>query len=334
MHRLLRVAISLFYIFWISNGSAQTIKNLNHSSNASLRGLTIVSDKVIWASGSLGTVLRSTNGGENFEKILVPGYEQRDFRDIEAFDEKTAIIMAVDTPAVMLKTTDGGKTWIKVFEDKRPGMFLDAMEFWNERSGIVVGDPLEGKIFIARTFDGGATWRGLPEDNYPIVKDGESFFAASGTNVTKRNKQEAVFVTGGLVSRLFIREQSIELPFTKGSNTIGANSVAVNKRGNMIIVGGDYKDASNRNNLCFIYNKKENKISIPMITPFGYRSCVIYLTESKAITCGLSGVDVSEDGGITWKNISSSGYHVVKKAKKGKSVFLAGTGGRIDQLIW
>ncbi|MFO0415636.1 MAG: WD40/YVTN/BNR-like repeat-containing protein [Bacteroidota bacterium] len=293
-----------------------------------------MSDKVIWASGSLGTVLRSTNGGENFEKILVPGYEQRDFRDIEAFDEKTAIIMAVDTPAVMLKTTDGGKTWIKVFEDKRPGMFLDAMEFWNERSGIVVGDPLEGKIFIARTFDGGATWRGLPEDNYPIVKDGESFFAASGTNVTKRNKQEAVFVTGGLVSRLFIREQSIELPFTKGSNTIGANSVAVNKRGNMIIVGGDYKDASNRNNLCFIYNKKENKISIPMITPFGYRSCVIYLTESKAITCGLSGVDVSEDGGITWKNISSSGYHVVKKAKKGKSVFLAGTGGRIDQLIW
>jgi len=324
----------LTFISLTNKASTQTIKILNHSSNASLRGLSVVSNKVIWASGSLGTVLKSTNGGETFEKMLVEGYEQRDFRDIEGFDEKTAIVMAIDTPAIIFKTTDGGKTWKKVFEDKTPGMFLDAMEFWNELSGIVIGDPIDGKIFIARTFDGGNSWRGLPEDNYPIVKDGESFFAASGTNVTKRNKQEAVFVTGGLVSRLFIRDQSIELPFTKGSNTVGANSVAVNKRGNMIIVGGDYKDASNRNNLCFIYNKKENKISTPSITPFGYRSCVIYLTESKAITCGLSGVDVSEDGGITWKNLSSTGYHVVKKAKKGKTVFLAGSGGRIDRLIW
>jgi photosystem II stability/assembly factor-like uncharacterized protein len=293
-----------------------------------------VSDKVIWASGSLGTILKSTNGGESFEKILVPGYEQRDFRDIEAFDAKTAIVMAVDTPAVILKTTDGGLTWKKVFEDKRKGMFLDAMEFWNERSGIVIGDPIEGRVFIARTFDGGESWRGLPEENYPLAMDGESFFAASGTNVTKRNKQEAVFVTGGLVSRLFIRDQSIELPFTKGSNTIGANSVAVNKKGNMIIVGGDYKDAANRNNTCFIYNSKENKISGASTPPFGYRSCVIFHSESKVISCGLSGVDVSEDGGITWKNISSQGYHVGKKAKKGKSIFLAGAGGRIDQLIW
>ncbi len=324
----------LTFISLTNKASTQTIKILNHLSNASLRGLSVVSNKVIWASGSLGTILKSTNGGETFEKMLVEGYEQRDFRDIEGFDEKTAIVMAIDTPAIIFKTTDGGKTWKKVFEDKTPGMFLDAMEFWNELSGIVIGDPIDGKIFIARTFDGGNSWRGLPEENYPIVKDGESFFAASGTNVNKRNKQEAVFVTGGLFSRLFIRDQSIELPFTKGSNTVGANSVAVNKRGNMIIVGGDYKDASNRNNLCFIYNKKENKISTPMITPFGYRSCVIYLTESKAITCGLSGVDVSEDGGITWKNISSTGYHVVKKAKKGKTVFLAGSGGRIDRLIW
>jgi len=324
----------LCFTFSLFSSTAQTLKPLNHSSSASLRGLSVVSDKVIWVSGSLGTVLRSTNGGKTFEKMLVEGYEQRDFRDIEAFDEKKAIIMAVDTPAIILKTIDGGKTWKKVFEDKRPGMFLDAMEFWNELSGIVIGDPIDGRIFIARTFDGGTTWQGLPEANYPNAKNGESFFAASGTNVTKRNKQEAVFVTGGLVSRLFIRDQSIELPFTKGSNTIGANSVAVNKKGNMIIVGGDYKDVANRDNTCFIYKHKENKISSPMITPYGYRSCIIYLTESKAITCGSSGVDISEDGGVTWKNISSTGYHVVKKAKKGKAVFLAGTEGRIGQLIW
>jgi photosystem II stability/assembly factor-like uncharacterized protein len=334
MQSLFRIASFLSFILWTNNAFTQTIKIVNDSSKASLRGLSVVSDKVIWASGSMGTVLRSTNGGESFEKIHINNYELRDFRDIEGFDDKTAIVIAIDTPAIILKTTDGGKTWKKVFEDKRAGMFLDAMEFWNERSGIVVGDPIDGRIFIARTFDGGESWRGLPTENYPIAKEGESFFAASGTNVTKRNKQEAAFVTGGLVSRLFIRDQHIELPFTKGSNTIGANSVSVNKSGDMIIVGGDYKDAGNRDNTCFIYRSKEGKIINPVVTTFGYRSCVIFLNNSKAIACGLSGVDISEDGGMTWKNISSTGYHVVKKAKKGKAIYLAGAQGKIARLCW
>jgi photosystem II stability/assembly factor-like uncharacterized protein len=334
MFKPVLMAVMLSFICWTTGSFAQTLKTLNHSSNTSLRGLSVVSDKVIWASGSLGTVLKSTNGGESFEKLLIKGYEQRDFRDIEAFDEKKAIIMAIDTPAVILKTTDGGQTWKKVFEDNRPGMFLDAMEFWNELSGIVVGDPIGGKFFIARTFDGGESWRGLPEENYPSATEGESFFAASGTNVVKRNKQEAVFITGGLVSRLFIRDQIIELPFTKGSNTIGANSVAVSKKGKILIVGGDYKDASNRNNTCFIYNDKANNIKASSVPPFGYRSSVIFLTETKAICCGLSGVDLTEDGGMTWKNITSTGYHVVKKAKKGKGIYLAGAQGKIARLAW
>ena len=40
--------------------------------------------------------------------------------------------MAVDAPAYILKTIDGGETWKIVYENKTDGMFLDAMEFWNE----------------------------------------------------------------------------------------------------------------------------------------------------------------------------------------------------------
>jgi len=51
------------------------------------------------------------------------------------------------------------------------------------------------------------------------------------------------------------------------------------------------------------------------------------------ITCGTSGVDVSMDGGLNWKLISSEGFHACAKAKKGKAVFLAGKDGRIAKVV-
>jgi len=84
--------------------TAQKIGLLTSGTHSSFRGLSVVSDKVIWVSGSNGTMGKSVDGGANWEWIVVPGYEKRDFRDIEAFDEKTAIIMAIAAPAVILKT--------------------------------------------------------------------------------------------------------------------------------------------------------------------------------------------------------------------------------------
>src|SRR6478672_4920027 len=105
------------------------INILDSGRKTSLRGLSVVDDNVLWASGSSGTVARSTNGGKTFEWITIPGYQQRDFRDVEAFDANTALIMAVAEPAIILKTKDAGNTWKKVFEDSTKGMFLDAMDF-------------------------------------------------------------------------------------------------------------------------------------------------------------------------------------------------------------
>jgi hypothetical protein len=51
------------------------------------------------------------------------------------------------------------------------------------------------------------------------------------------------------------------------------------------------------------------------------------------ITCGLTGVDISLDEGVNWNSISSQGFHVCRKAKKGKAVFLAGS-EKIGKLIW
>ena len=246
------LALSLFILF--QNISAQKIKICADSIQSSFRGLSVVNNNVLWVSGSNGTVGRSVDGGKTWKWMKIKGFEKTDFRDIEAFDEKTAVIMGVDEPAYILRTTDGGETWKVVYENQTKGMFLDAMEFWNEQSGIVVGDPINGRFFILRTFDGGKTWQNIPEENRPVADSGEACFASSGTNVRKLSKSEAVFVSGGLSSHIFIRDKKILLPILQGKESTGANSVAVKNSKTLIVVGGDFlqKDSVQREIVLFL----------------------------------------------------------------------------------
>ena len=87
--------------------------------DASFRGLSVVSENVIWASGTGGTVIRTTDGGKNWQVLEIPGAEKLDFRDIEAFDENTAYILSIGTGenSRIYKTADGGKTWKLQFKN-------------------------------------------------------------------------------------------------------------------------------------------------------------------------------------------------------------------------
>ena len=328
--RILFFVVCLFSV----NVNAQTVKLFNAGSKASFRGLSVVTDDIVWVSGTAGTVGRSVDGGETWKWITVKGFEKTDFRDIEAFDAKTAIIMGITSPAYILKTTDGGDNWKVMYENKDTSMFMDAMEFWNEQSGIVIGDPLGDKVFIARTFDGGNSWGGIPSENVPTVDKGEAFFASSGNNVRKLSKQEAVFVSGGLRSRLFIRDKKIDLPILQGTESTGANSVAVKNKKILIVVGGDFtkKDSTTKN--CVITLDGGATFTVPVVGPHGYRSCVEYLGKKNWISCGLNGVDYSTDEGQNWIWISKDSFHAVRKAKKGKAVYFSGGGGRIGKLVF
>src|SRR3954452_17100790 len=178
MHlRIIQVVYVFLLLLVAYNCNAQTLQVLTNGTKTSIRGLSVVNDNLLWASGSNGTVARSTDGGKSFNWITVKGYELRDFRDIEAFDSNTAIIMAVAEPAIILKTKDGGNTWKKVFEDSTKGMFLDAMDFEGD-VGFVVGDPINGKLFRSTTKDKGDTWEKSSSQAITLIT-GEALFAAS-----------------------------------------------------------------------------------------------------------------------------------------------------------
>ncbi|MBS1745607.1 MAG: oxidoreductase [Bacteroidetes bacterium] len=332
------LGISFLILFYYSD--AQKISLLTSKEKISLRGLSVVNDNIIWASGTKGQVVRSIDGGKHFEWLTVKGYELRDFRDIEAFDANTALIMAVDTPAVILKTKDGGKTWSRVFRDDRTGMFLDAMDFDENGNGMVVGDPIDGKLFIATTSNYGDSWLKLKEnDNQYTAATGEAFFAASGTNIKiagNRSNPFICFVTGGTDSRLFVNGSPAGLDIIHGKESEGANSVDVDPAIKKIaIVGGDFSnDTLTKNNIEIFTVDGQRLLKAPVQTPpHGYRSCVAFLTPTVLIACGTSGVDVSMDGGLNWKLISGESFHVCAKAKKGTAVFLAGKNGRIAKVV-
>ena len=183
-------------------------------------------------------------------------------------------------------------------------------------------------------------WRDIPIANRPIADSGEACFAASGTNIRALDRDEAVFVSGGKKSRVFIRSSAIELPIVQGKETTGANSISVydddkrNRGKRMIVVGGDFNaDSSNKKN-CFFTDNGGKTWNAPRVPPHGYRSCVEYLSKKDIVTCGLTGVDYSPDGGKNFTWISKESFHVCRIAKYGPSVYLAGNNGKVGRLVW
>lgn len=334
--------ISFLLISAIIFAQDPSIEIVSSGTKSSLRGLSVVNDNIIWVSGSNGTVGRSSNAGKNWKWMTVNGFEKSDFRDIEAFDGSTALIMAVGEPAYILKTIDGGENWKVVYENKTKGMFLDAMDFANSREGIVIGDPIDGKIFIAKTNDTGNNWEELDNDpERPSADKGEAFFAASGSNVRLFANDDYFMVSGGLRSRLFTNKRAIFIPLLQGKETTGANAIDVfddgipNKPGNrMIVVGGDFNADSLNHKNCFYTTNGGRTWLEPATPPHGYRSSVEYLSKKDVLSCGLNGVDYSNDGGKHWKWISKEGFHVCKIARIGTAIFLAGANGKIGKLVW
>lgn len=329
---MLRIFLLFSFSLIVLISFAQKTELLTSGTKTSIRGLSVVSDNVVWVSGSGGTVGKSTDGGKTWKWIVVPGFEKREFRDIEAADENTAVIIAIAEPANILRTTDGGITWKTVFTDTTKGMFLDAMHFYNNNSGIVVGDPVNDEIFLATTKDGGNTWQSFPDKPIKVAK-GEAFFASSGTNILYKNDGSFLLVSGGTAARLLTPDRTDSLKLIQGKESTGANSIAALKK-NVVIVGGDFANPKDATLNCLVSNDDGQTWRSPVTAPNGYKSCVEFLTEKRVVTCGTSGVDVSEDGGMNWKIVNTESFHVVQKAKKGKAVFLAGGNGKIARLDW
>ncbi len=328
----------LLLLFSLSRSQAQTpctIRSLTTAPVNSIRGLSAVTDSIVWISGTQGKVGRSLDGGQHWDWYTVPGCDTVDFRDIEAFSASRAIVMGIASPARIFLTEDGGKQWKQVYFNDAKGIFLDAMDFRDEKEGMVTGDPIDGRFTILVTRNGGNSWEAVPG---PAAQEGEACFAASGTTLRALPGKGFAFASGGTISRLFRYDGASwtprPLPLTQGAPSTGTFSFAFHDAQNGVAVGGDYMEAANTTRNCFITRDGGRTWVAPTAPPAGYRSGVEYLDARRLLTTGPSGTEYSTDGGMHWTSVGTEGYHVARKAKKGNRIFLAGSKGRIAVLEW
>lgn len=320
------------------SGYAQEIISLQSGKNTSIRGLSVVSNRVAWISGSNGYTALSTDGGKSWKWKQIPGYEKLDFRDIEAFSATEAVIVSAGTPAVILITADGGKSWKETYRNTSPDIFLDGMDFWSSRHGIIYGDPIAGQMQLLETKDGGASWTNISDQLTIKLAEGEASFAASGTAIRTGKRGNVRIATGGNQSRLFHSTdygktwQAQACPIIQGHNSTGPFSIAFLNNKTGVAAGGDYmKDTLRRDNLVLTYDGGKTWTR-PQSGPYGYRSAIEYISKNVLLATGTSGTDISEDGGLTWRNISAEGYNCVRKSKKGNWILLAGAKGKISRI--
>lgn len=282
----------------------------------------------LWVSGSNGYIGRSADAGKSWEWKQVPGFEAKEFRDIEVLDEQTALIMAIASPAYILKTTDAGHTWKTVYENRDTAMFLDAMVFANRKTGYMIGDPVHNRIFIAQTTNAGDSWAAMAG---PAALPGEAFFAASGSNLIISGKKP-VMVSGGTQSRFFYGNNTTRLPLMQGTQSTGANSIAAFGQV-LMIAGGDFQAPDRRDSVLLISKDGGKSFRQPQNGPRGYRSAIAPFNKSTWITCGLNGVDITTDGGLNWKAISDRPFNSIYIDPSTKTAYLAGPEGTIARFV-
>jgi photosystem II stability/assembly factor-like uncharacterized protein len=269
----------------------------------------------VWASGSNGVILFSSDLGKNWKRLHVSGGDSLDFRSIVAFDAKRAYVMSSGEgeKSRIYETKDGGETWKLEFTGKNPSFFLDALVCNSQCYAL--SDPVDGKFVLLSDHNNG-TWSELPGDGMPAALPGEGAFAASGTALTVDNDRGLYFGTGGgKAARVFHSLDHgktwtvTDTPIVSGNASSGIFSV-LSMPWALIAVGGDYKDP-NRPYRVAAYSQDEGKTwQLAPQQPGGYRSAVAALYGS-ALAVGPNGEDISDDFGVHWKHIGSLDLNAV-----------------------
>jgi photosystem II stability/assembly factor-like uncharacterized protein len=296
---------------------------------AGLRGIHAVGGGVAWASGTNGTVLRTEDGGYEWQSCAAPPDSAKlDFRGIWAWDANTAIAMSSGPgdASRLYQTTDGCSHWTPVLVNSDKDGFWDAVVFKSRMKGYLLGDPVNGRFFFSTTENGGLSWKRSEASGLEAAPDAKGAFAASNSALLGSGREPVLFGTGGA----YIYRQSFSgnvdftakpgtpikmteqwsreaVPLARGNDASGIFSVGWHEGSipgygyTLVAVGGDYTKP-NESAGTAAWSKDGGKTwTAAERPPHGYRSAVAWDADAQAwIAVGTNGSDISWDDGKTW----------------------------------
>ncbi|MFF3286584.1 WD40/YVTN/BNR-like repeat-containing protein [Streptomyces sp. NPDC003023] len=307
-----------------------------------LRGLAPVSRRTAWVAGSKGTVLRTVDGGRNWLDVSPPGAEELEFRDIEAFDARRAVVLAIGEGEAsrVLLTEDGGASWTESFRNTDAKAFYDCVTFFDSRHGLAMSDPVDGKYRILSTGDGGRSWKVLPDAGMPAALPGEAGFAASGQCLVSSGPRDVWLATGGGARARVMHSADRGLNWTVAESTIpagdparGVFALAFRDRTHGLAVGGDYRADQASPRAAAVTGDGGTEWRQAKTPPPAYRSGVAWLPHSRsaALAVGPTGTDLTTDGGRTWRTVDTGSFDTVD-CTPDFGCWAAGEKGRVARL--
>ena len=296
-----------------------------------------MTDRIAWASGANGTILRTTDGGEHWLKLAVPADAAAlDFRDIDAIDDRAVYVLSIGNgdASRIYKTIDAGVTWTLQFTNRDEKAFYDAMAFWDADRGVAFSDSVATRLIVLTTSNGGRSWELVDQKALPPALAGEGAYAASGTNVAVNGTQHVwVATSSGRVLRSTDGGRSWSVaptPLATGPSA-GPFSIAFRDSTHGVVVGGDYRqEGAAVDNAAVTSDGGRTWQLIKGLS--GFRSVVQYVPRQKAPTImavGPSGADLSADDGRTWQAIEGMGFDAFSFAPSGAVGWGVGSEGRI-----
>jgi photosystem II stability/assembly factor-like uncharacterized protein len=308
-----------------------------------LRGISAVDERVVWASGSGGTIVRTRDGGTTWQQASIPESERLDFRDIDAVSADVAFVLSIGNgeSSRIYKTSDGGKTWTLQFTNADQNAFFDAMAFWDAERGIAFSDSIDGQLVILRTENGGRTWMRVAGGGLPPALENEGAFAASGTNVAVYGRDHVWVGTGAAAVARVLRSTDGGTTWTAAATPLAAGpssgifSIAFRDALHGIVVGGDYrKEAEAVDNAAITEDGGRTWAAVRGLS--GFRSVVGYVPGAdppELVALGPQGADYSRDDGRTWVPLTgATGLHTFAFARAGRVGWGAGEKGQIARL--
>ncbi|MGB7133885.1 MAG: hypothetical protein WBD46_01265 [Acidobacteriaceae bacterium] len=309
---------------------------------AGLRGIHAVGGGVAWASGTNGTVLRTEDGGYEWESCAMPpGAEKLDFRGIWAWDDQTAIVMSSGPgdSSRLYKTTDGCSSWKLVLTNPDKDGFWDAIHF-SDGVGALLGDPVGGRFAFFESTDRGSRWFRDVAKGLAAVS-GEGAFAASNSSLidhalgtgwlfgTGGSEGARVYLSmNGISQRGLFRDWwSVRVPLAPPTNTSGVFSLALRGGDHGVAVGGDYTKPNESAGTAAWSADGGKTWTAAVKPPHGFRSAVAWDADAKAwIAAGTNGSDISYDDGRTWVPLDNGNWNALSLP------WVVGPDGRIAKL--